>query len=309
MDQHKPDQGIELERLKLDEIRFRSDNRFRWITFGVTVIPIAITALQFMTSNARDDERLKLEVRKQEAELQHRVDDLHLKQSTLEQERNAARVKFLRDHIDMIMSPEPELELKLNTLVRIAFPTEADLLIPQMHAMRERLSTERQAARGSDTSSAPQVDQAKHDNPVPPLVVTSFAETTVGGQQTKSAMSEGRAYVRKNDWKNALQSFSNAVANDPGDALAWNFKAYSEFKTQQFNAALTSIGQAWKLNPTEGQTRRFVAINATKILCAQGRSSEAATFFNQSAAVLPDIVADVYGDGEFKTICLAIWRG
>lgn len=309
MDQHKPDQGIELERLKLDEIRFRSDNRFRWITFGATVIPIAITALQFTTSNARDEERLRLEVRKQEAEQQKRVDDLQLKQSTLEQEKNAARVKFLKDHIDMIMSPEPELELKLNTLVRIAFPTEAELLIPQMHAVRERLSMERQASRNSDTSSAPLVDQAGHGDSMPPLVVTSSAETTVEGQHAKSAMWEGRAYVRKNDWNNALRSFSDAVANDPGDALAWNFKAYSEFKTHQLNAALASIGQAWKLKPTEGQTRRFVAINATKILCAQGRSSEAAKFFNQSAAVLPDIVADAYSDGEFKTTCQAIWRG
>lgn len=309
MDQHKPDQGIERERLTLDEMRFRSDNSYRWIALWVTVIPIAIAALQFTTSNSRDEERLKLDAQKQVADLQQKAVDLHLKQSTLERERDATRVKFLQDHIDMIMSPDPESELKLNTLVRIVFPAEADMLIPQVQAMRERLSTERQAARSSDTSSAPQVDEASHESLVPPLVVTSSAATTIGSQQANSDMSEGRAYVRKNDWKSALQSFSNATANDPSDALAWNFKAYSEFKTQQFNTAFASISHAWKLNPTENQTRRFVAINATKILCAQGRSSEAATFFNQTAAALPDIVADVYGDGEFKTTCQAIWRG
>lgn len=308
MDQHKPDQGIERERLSLDEMKFRSDNSYRWIALWITVIPIAIAALQFTTSNSRDEERLKLDAQKQLVDLQQKAVDLHLRQSTVERERDAARVKFLQDHIDMIMSPDPESELKLNTLVRIVFPAEADTLIPQVQAMRERLSTERHA-RSSGANSSLQTDEASHETLVAPLAITSTSPKNTGAQQANSDMTEGRGYVRKNDWKSALQCFSNAIAKDPSDALAWNFKAYSEFKTQQFNAALASISHAWKLNPTENQTRRFVAINATKILCAQGRSSEAATFFNQSAAALPDIVADVYRDGEFKTTCQAIWRG
>ncbi|KOP50834.1 hypothetical protein OX88_27475 [Pseudomonas coronafaciens pv. porri] len=122
-------------------------------------------------------------------------------------------------------------------------------------------------------------------------------------------MSEGRAYVRKGDYESALRNFTIAVEQNPNDPLAWNFKAYSEFRTNQFATALASISHAWKLNPSENKTRRFIAINVTKILCAQGRSSEAATFFNQSTSVVPEIVTDVYGDNEFQSTCKAIWQG
>ena len=122
-------------------------------------------------------------------------------------------------------------------------------------------------------------------------------------------MAEGRAFVRKGDFESALRNFNTAVDQNPNNPLAWNFKAYSEFRTNQFTTALASISRAWNLNPSENKTRRWIAINATKILCAQDRSSEAATFFNQSASVVPEIVADVYGDGEFQSTCKAIWRG
>lgn len=91
------DQGIERERLKLDETRFRSENSYRWCTLWLAVITAAISVLEFTTSNSRDEERLKLDAQKQEADLQKKAVNLHLKQSRLERERERDATRHTRE--------------------------------------------------------------------------------------------------------------------------------------------------------------------------------------------------------------------
>ncbi|MNJ54450.1 Tetratricopeptide repeat protein [compost metagenome] len=223
----------------------------------------------------------------------------------MERSRDATRVKFLQDHMDMIMSDEPDAELRLTALAKLAIPADADAVIAQVHTIRRELELQRSDAQDASGKR----DSAEEESSVPPLIVRPRTVSAPRDHVETPGMAEGRAYVRKGDYDRALLNFNTAVSHDPNDALAWNFKAYSEFRTNQFGAALASISHAWKLNPSENRTRRWVAINATKILCAQGRSSEASTFFNQSASVVPEIVTDVYGDGEFQSTCKAILQG
>lgn len=310
LDQDTSNRGIERDRLRLEQTKFRSESRHSrivlWVGTFVGVVAVIIPA----TSNyLNDSARLKLDAQRQEVELQQKADDLRLKQSEMERSRDATRVRFLRDHIDMIMSDEPDVELRLTALARLVMPDDADALIDQVHTIRRELASQRSGAHDTTTISMAQHGSTEEERSVPPLIVTPHAVSSSGYQQSTSGMAEGRAYAKKGDYRSALRSFNIAVTQDPNDPLSWNFKAYSEFRTKQFSAALASISRAWKLNPSENQTRRWLAINATKILCAQGRSSEAATFFNQSASVVPEIVTDVYGDGEFQSTCQAIWQG
>ncbi|WP_248767262.1 tetratricopeptide repeat protein [Pseudomonas sp. MWU12-2345] len=310
MDQDTSNQGVERDRLRLEDTKFRSESSHNrtvlWVGAFVSVVVVIIPAT---SSYLNESARLKLDAHRQEVELQQKADDLKLKQSEMERSRDATRVKFLQDHIDMIMSDEPDAELRLTALARLVLPVDADALIAQVHTIRRELALQRSSAQKTDGVSMAQQDTAEEDSSVPPLVVTPRAVSASGDQQLAPGMAEGRAYVRKGDFESALRNFNTAIEQNPNDPLAWNFKAYSEFRTNQFTAALASISRAWKLNPSENRTRRFIAINATKILCAQGRSSEAATFFNQSASVVPEIVTDVYADGEFQSTCKAIWRG
>lgn len=305
MDQDTSSREIERDRLRLERAKFRSESRHNrialWVSAFVGVVVVIIPAT---SSYLNDSARLELDAQRQKAELQQKADDLKLKQSEMERSRDATRVRFLQDHIDMIMSDEPDVALKLTALARLVLPADADALIAQIHTIRRELALQREAAQ-----ETAQHDSVEEEHPVPPLVVTPRAVSPSEYQHSTSEMAEGRAYAKKGDYENALRSFNIAVTQNPNDPLSWNFKAYSEFRTKQFSAALASISHAWKLNPSENRTRRWISINATKILCAQGRSSEAATFFNKSASVVPEIVADVYGDGEFQSTCQAIWQG
>jgi tetratricopeptide (TPR) repeat protein len=232
-----------------------------------------------------------------------------VKRSELQREQDALRVKFLQDNINLILSPDPESDLKLNALARIAFRENADGVIKQVADMRLRLPHEQPTSNDPQTNAVSASAEPEQDSPVPPLIIRPSAEMAYKVELGESDLAEGRAYVSRGDFKSALNSFSEATLNNPTNPLAWNFKAYAEFRTKQFDAALDSVTRAWKLKPVENRTRRFVAINATKILCAQGRADEAVTFFNKSAAVVPDIVADVYGDTEFQSTCKSIWKG
>lgn len=309
MDQDTSNQGIERDRLRLEDTKFRSESshnrKVLWVGAFVSIIVVIIPAA---SNYLNESARLKLESLRQAAELQHKTDDLRLKQSEMERSRDATRVKFLQDHIDMIMSDEPDADFKLTALAKLALPADADALIAQVRTIRRELASQRSAAHKLNEAYAAQ-QAAFEEGSVPPLIVTPRAVPLLEHQQLTPGMSEGRAYVRKGDFESALRNFTTAVELNPNDPLAWNFKAYSEFRTNQFTTALASISRAWKLNPSENKTRRFIAINATKILCAQGRSSEAATFFNQSTSVVPEIVTDVYGDNEFQSTCKAIWQG
>lgn len=310
LDQDTSNLGVERDRLRLEHTKFRSESSHNrtvlWVGAFVSVFGFVIPAA---SNYINESGRLKLDAQRQQVELQQKADDLKLKQSEIERSRDATRVKFLQDHIDMIMSDEADAEFRLIALARLALPADADALIAQVRTIRQELASQRSGAEEPNATPMAQHDTAEEESSVPPLIVTPRAFSASGDQQSAPGMAEGRAYARKGDYESALRNFNTAVARDPNDPLAWNFKAYSEFRTKQFAAALASISRAWKLNPSENRTRRWVAINATKILCAQGRASEAATFFNQNASVVPEIVTDAYSDGEFQSTCKAIWQG
>lgn len=310
MDQDTVNQGIERDRLRLELTKFQWESGHKLTVLWVGVaVSIALGLIPAASSYLNDSARLKLDAHRQEVELQQKADELKLKQGEMERSRDATRVQFLRDHIDMIMSDEPDAELRLTTLAKLVLPADADTLIAQVRTIRRELAKQRAGAQKSTEVSMAQRNTDEEESSVPPLVITPRAMSSSGDQQLAPGMAEGRAYVRNGDFENALRNFNTAVDQNSNDPLAWNFKAYSEFRTNQFTAALASIVHAWKLNPSENKTRRFIVINATKILCAQGRSSEAASFFNQSASVVPEIVTDVHADGEFQSTCKAIWQG
>ncbi|TFB37140.1 M48 family metallopeptidase [Pseudomonas sp. F01002] len=311
MDKETSSPGVEDHRLQFDLTKFNTENSHNrtvlWVGVFISVFSVLTPTI---TNYYQNSERLKLDAQKQEDEQKQKAADLNMKRSEIERARDATRTQFLQQHIDLIMSPEPDAELRLSTLVTLILPAEADALNTQIRTIRNGLATQRSLHHEAGTPIPAKDQEVDNAGAVPPLVITHSA-TEAPDVRTSGAiaLSAGRSSVKKGDFEQALRHFSTAVIQEPRDPLAWNFKAYSEFRTNRFTAALTSIHEAWKLNPTENQTRRWVAINATKILCAQGRSTEAATFFNQSASVVPEIVSDVYGDVEFQTTCKAIWRG
>ncbi|NHN68206.1 MULTISPECIES: tetratricopeptide repeat protein [Pseudomonas] len=311
MDKETSSTGVERDRLQFDLVKLKIESKHNrtvlWVGAFLSVFGALTPTLLTYFQNA---ERLRLDAQKQEDEQKQKADDLNMKRSEIERARDATRTQFLQQHIDLIMSSEPDAQLRLSALVTLILPAEADALNSQIKTIRNGLETQRSPQHENGTPTTAKGQALETADTAPPLII-SYAATEVADLRPlgESALSAGRTSVKRGDFEQALEHFSTAVIQDPRDPLAWNFKAYSEFRTNRLTAALTSIHEAWKLNPTENQTRRWVTINATKILCAQGRSTEAATFFNQSASAVPEIITDVYDDLEFKKTCKFIWRG
>lgn len=303
---------IETERLRIDRDKVDLDKKNSRINVYIAIFTAVfgggVIAAFTTYQNA---ERLKFDIESKRVEQRQRDEDLLFKKNESEQAKNALRVDLLRKYIDSITSQDADADRKLMVLAKLVLPTEADTILAQARVIREDLIQKEIIATRTDRSSNIHEDSQESEN-APPLVIRDSNPASAPSAGHSSAIdyiSEGKQYLGAKKYDRALSSFDKALTQVPNDPLVWNFKAYSEFRANRFESALDSIIQAVKLNPLENKTRRWVAINATKILCAQNRENEAAAYFNQSTAVVPEIVADVQNDGEFQTTCRAIWRG
>jgi tetratricopeptide (TPR) repeat protein len=303
---------IETERLRIDRDKVDLDKKNSRINFYVAIFTAVFGGgVLAAFTTYQNAERLKFDIESKRVEQRQRDEDLLFKKNESEQAKDALRVDLLKKYIDSITSQDADAERKLMVLAKLILPTEADTILAQARVIRDDLLQKEIVAARTEPSSSIHEDPTESET-APPLVIrySNSASVPAAGQNSAiDYVAEGKHYLGAKKYEQALSSFDKALTQIPNDPLVWNFKAYSEFRSNRFDSALESIIQAVKLNPSDNKTRRWVAINTTKILCAQNRENEAATYFNQSTAVVPEIVADVQRDGEFQTTCRAIWRG
>lgn len=309
---------IETERLRIDRDKVDLDKRNSRINVYIAIFTAVFGGgVLAAFTTYQNAERLKFDIESKRIEQRQRNEDLLFKKNESEQAKDALRVDLLKKYIDSITSQDADADRKLMVLAKLVLPTEADTILAQARVIREDLIQKEILTTRTDLSSSIHEDSQESVS-APPLVIRDFnpasapasaSAPSAGHSSAIDYISEGKQYLGAKKYDRALSSFDKALTQVPNDPLVWNFKAYSEFRASRFDSALDSIIQAVKLNPLDNKTRRWVAINVTKILCAQNRENEAAAYFNKSTAVVPEIVADVQSDGEFQTTCRAIWRG
>ncbi|MCF5714656.1 hypothetical protein I9H06_10345 [Pseudomonas tremae] len=251
--------------------------------------------------------RIEFDDKTHAADLQRKDKELLLKQSEGQTLSAAERVKLMQYLADLTVSKTPDADLKLDALAKFELPIpDAPLILQNAKTVRRQME-ERQARSAAITSVSSDEHQVVTSQPrdmgsndptaVPRVLMAS-----------EDPMAMGRIYTKAKDYENALHSFTQATLANPTDALAWNFKGFAEYSLHRFPEAVQSFNQGLLLKPQEEVTRVFLAINGTKVLCAQNRLLDAVKFFNESAAATPKLVSAARGDGQLQAECKAIWR-
>ncbi len=114
---------------------------------------------------------------------------------------------------------------------------------------------------------------------------------------------DGQKELVAGNFEQAVVNYLLAAKSTPSDPSLWNSLAYAQLRAGQAKEAYDSIVRAAALHPTSPRTQNYVAINATKILCALGRKQEALGYLNQQLSQLPTLQERVTGDAEINRYC------
>ncbi|MFB1118824.1 hypothetical protein RF240_21185 [Dickeya dadantii] len=109
--------------------------------------------------------------------------------------------------------------------------------------------------------------------------------------------------LQNNKFLEAAESFSQATQMTPVDSSLWNQRAYAQFRAGNYTDAMNSISIAIKLGSNNEKVKKFMAINAAKILCAQGNLNDGRNYIQQSISVIPDLISMVKKDSELGNVC------
>lgn len=278
--------SIELTKLQLEQRKLRleetktslASKSYRVDLVAKLAIPIAVLVLAaatYQTNSSNNDARMAFEADYKKNEFSQKQEELFMKRGDVERNREENKARFIQDSLKLISDPAPESVQKFTLLARVVLPKEdVDDVLEKAKAFR--IGT---------TPREVEVDKAS------PLKAAAEYIAT------------GKRFVGSGNYEQALINFDMATLLNTSDALAWNYKAYAEMRTDRNEAALKSISTAVNLQPIEKGAQQTIVINATKILCSLGRSEDARSYINKSIALLPNVVEKLRKDGDFATRC------
>lgn len=120
---------------------------------------------------------------------------------------------------------------------------------------------------------------------------------------TEHYKSLGFNLLQNNRFSEAADSFIQATQMTPVDSSLWNQRAYAQFRAGNYTDAMNSISIAIKLGSDNEKVKKFIAINAAKILCAQGYLNDGRNYIQQSINVIPNLLPMAKNDLELGNIC------
>lgn len=270
--------SLERQKLSVEQKRYELAKSSYYVDlFSKIALPLALSWLAWATyiSNTKAvEERMTFDTNVKQAELRQKEDELFLKKSETERSKESLKATFVQNNFELIATSSPEARVKSDALAKATF-SSADLndILLRMEQIRES------------------------------------ASRVIGNPQTKSPSpaadykSAGLQFVRANNYTQALPYFETATTLLPSDAEAWNFKAYTQMHTGNLEAALTSIETSIWLRPEDKKLQQFVMLNATKILCALNRTTDAHAYLGKSIAAFPELSGVAQRDAELKQRC------
>ncbi|MFM5219575.1 tetratricopeptide repeat protein [Aeromonas hydrophila] len=241
-------------------------------------LPAVLAALAWVTYTTNTkavEERMTFDFSAKRTELRQKEDELFLKKSESERNKESLKTAFIQRQFTHITSSSADEQKQIEVLARAVFPAaEVQEVLAKITMIRE--SSPRLVESPATTNEEPSADDYTR---------------------------RGKQYVKADRYTEAAQQFATATILAPTDAAAWNYKAYSEMRGGSLDAALKSIGTSIRLRPDDPTLQRNVMLNATKILCSLGQMDDAASYFNKSVAAFPNLLASAKADDELKGRC------
>ena len=237
------------------------------VKVAVPIVTCIIAAITLHYTVLRDADQS----RDKKTELQQKEIDLFNKQSDIQRVKDASKADFLQKNMVLLTSSQPNAMRQAEALIDTTFT-----------APEEALDVKIKAHHIHEIASEP-------------------APKVANGTGKFKAL--GFQYAGGGYFAEAALSFSNAVTLAPDDIQAWNALAYAQLRLDDIDEAFNSISRAIELKPAEENLGRVVVINATKILCAQGKRDTARTYLNVAIGMNQQLLSASKGDGELLRIC------
>jgi len=274
------EQKVYIEREKLNVEKQKTEllrKTYHIDAIGKIGIPLAVFVLALATYTSNKElmvKRLQFDIDTKVTEFRQKDTDLFLKKSESARAEEQIKNDFIQRNIAPIMSGNPEDMKRINALIQVTFSkTDADDVTFKINQLKQA------------TTSAEQ----------------RVAQTN--GTERLNYKGIGLSYFKQRNFEQAAANFETATLLNPSDAEAWNFKAYAQMKAGRLDDAHKSVATAISLRPADKRTRNYTVINGTKILCVEGRKSEAVTYINSALSAMPDLRDDVEKDGELRQLC------
>ena len=231
------------------------------------IVTCAVGALTLYFTVLRDSDQSH----DKKTELQQKETDLFDKQSDVQRTKDGAKADFLQKNLALLTSSQPGAMRQAEALIDATFTTRD-----------EALDVKTKARQIHDSAAEP-------------------APQSINGTRQFKAL--GFQYANGGYFSEAAFSFGNAVNLAPDDVQAWNALAYAQLRQGETDDAFKSISHAIDLKPTEPSLARVIAINAAKILCAQGKTASARTYLNVAIGMNQELLPAAKNDGELLRIC------
>ncbi|WP_448132916.1 tetratricopeptide repeat protein [Stenotrophomonas rhizophila] len=262
---------IEEEKLRLARKGLRQD------TFGKIVMPAVIVVLAAATyfgntNMAERQHQLAIDVHKMQ--LRDKESQLGLRNEDAKAARNQRIQDFVRQEYQRITSDDPAVS---QGAVAVAYAVFSDE--PENTLVRAKISVLL-------------ADKQQR-----------MAQQPTARQRADSELAVGQRQIVAGNFSLALRHLDTALTLDPSNPSSWNSKAYAQFRMKDGQGALSSISEAISLSPSDARLRRFVIINAAKILCSVGRTDDGLSYLNSGIAAIPNLAGEAREDKELTSTC------
>jgi Flp pilus assembly protein TadD len=117
-----------------------------------------------------------------------------------------------------------------------------------------------------------------------------------------SFIAEGVSYRLNGDFAEAITLYDKALALDPQNLRALEFKGYALYRMNSYPEAEKILNQAYELDSKQ----LGVVINLLKLHCASGKTEAAQNFFRQHREYLLSHQETLKNDGEFLKVCAGL---
>jgi len=265
---------IEEEKLMLARKALRQDY-FSKILMPLAVVLLAAATFYSNSTMAERQHQLALDVHKMQ--LLEKEGQLGLRNEDAKAARNERILSFVVQHFTSITSEDSAASEDIIALAATVFSDEPErtLALGKINALR--------SARKARVERQPSAkDRADYQ--------------LVAGQRL----------IVANNFQLALEHLDAALILDPFNPSSWNSKAYAQFRMKDGQGALSSISEAISLSPSDARLRRFVIINAAKILCSVGRTEDGLSYLNSGIAAIPSLAGEARKDKELTSTCSLI---
>lgn len=239
----------------------------------VPICLLVLSAVTWHTNRYQNDERLEFERSNAQSLLALQNSEYFLKKTEHD-------VSMKKTEADFLKTAFSECNINGRSAIK-QISNYADVQFPPS----ERKELMKRVEENCSSDSHSSIDSNKHK------------------QTVEDFVQSGNGLMKAKSYDEAVEKYIEATKVTPNDAALWDHRAYAQYRAGNYNDAMNSISVAIRIGSNNERTNSNIAINAAKILCAQGNLSGGKNYIQQAINAFPYLFNVVKRDGELLRVC------